>query len=87
MFLCFLQLLRNCGCKIDDINSKATDDFLKSVGSLEIYKGLASEAYLSQVNEDPIETAFKLSTKLRYLSHVSCTVDILFESSVTFLFF
>ncbi len=47
------------------------DDLQKSVGSLELYKGLASEAYLTQANEDPIDTAFMLSKKLRDLGQAS----------------
>lgn len=50
--------------------SLATDDLQKSVGSLELYQGLASEAYLTQGNEDPIEAAFNLSKKLRDLGQV-----------------
>ncbi|XP_072035080.1 short transient receptor potential channel 5-like [Amphiura filiformis] len=65
-----VKLLRDYGCRIDTkkSSSNATDELQKSVGSLEIYKALASEAYLSQVNEDPIEASFKLSKKLRKLS-------------------
>nr|XP_002740098.1 PREDICTED: short transient receptor potential channel 4-like [Saccoglossus kowalevskii] len=39
-----------------------------SVGSLQLYKALTSEVYMSLTQEDPIEYAFKLCHKMRQLS-------------------
>ncbi|XP_072049938.1 uncharacterized protein [Amphiura filiformis] len=70
-----VKVLIDAGCKIETDRSKkkqnssaAVDDLQKSVGSLELHRALASEAYLTQFHEDPIDTAFILSDKLRSLA-------------------
>ncbi|XP_072043158.1 short transient receptor potential channel 5-like [Amphiura filiformis] len=67
-----VQLLLNAGASIPENlkndSTRASDIFQKSVGLLEIYKGLASEAYVSQKYPDPVDRAFVLSDTLQKLS-------------------
>ena len=73
-------------CKITDVSSKefstsTTDCLQKSVGTIEIYRGLASEAYIAWSTVDPVDNAFVLSDKLQKLSKVIYHVKLLKPSS------
>ena len=43
----------------------------QSVGFIEVYQGLASDAYVALGNVDPVDKAFVLSDRLQKLSEVS----------------
>ena len=77
-----MQMLLDFGTKIivhdpnsasdKEVESKSSvDSLLKSVGTLEVYKAVASEAYLAMGFPDPVEKAFELSDVLTKLSRVS----------------
>ena len=53
-----------------DESASEVDDLLKSVGTLEVYKALASEAYVSQAYSDPVDRSFELGVILHKLSMV-----------------
>lgn len=62
-------MLYDIGLRIPDIKMSsfeysATDSLQRSVGTLEIYKGLASPAYVCFSTSDPIGRAFKLCATL-----------------------
>nr|XP_006814991.1 PREDICTED: short transient receptor potential channel 5-like [Saccoglossus kowalevskii] len=67
-----IKILLRHSASIDDpesINRVTEKHTLQhSLGTLNVYKALASEAYISLTNEDPIDKAFKLSVKLRDMS-------------------
>ena len=44
------------------------DDLRRSVGTLEIYGGLASDAYVCLASTDPIDRAFTLCTTMRAIA-------------------
>ncbi|XP_072022633.1 transient receptor potential protein-like [Amphiura filiformis] len=77
-----IKTLLNSGTTIVNVTSKnfatkATDELQKSVGTLELYRGLASEAYITLANGDPVDRAFVMSHTLKKLSHT----DVEFKSS------
>ncbi|XP_071842924.1 short transient receptor potential channel 7-like isoform X4 [Apostichopus japonicus] len=64
-----VKVLYDIGLRIPDIKMSsfeysATDSLQRSVGTLEIYKGLASPAYVCFSTSDPIGRAFKLCATL-----------------------
>ena len=73
-----LQILLDYGLRIHepslknqmDESASEVDDLLKSVGTLEVYKALASEAYVSQAYSDPVDRSFELGVILHKLSMV-----------------
>ena len=72
-------MLLNSGSTIANISSKsfttkARDSLQKSVGTLEIYRGLASEAYITLASPDPVDRAFVMSNTMKKLSDVSLLV-------------
>ncbi|XP_006822009.1 short transient receptor potential channel 4-like, partial [Saccoglossus kowalevskii] len=67
-----IKLLLDCGAEIQD---PETYEFQSeaytlehSLGTVNVYRALASEAYISLTCSDPISSAFELSFKLRELS-------------------
>ncbi|XP_070555680.1 short transient receptor potential channel 4-like [Ptychodera flava] len=67
-----VKILLDHGARIEDpeFYSFQTEEFTlqHSLGTINVYKALASQAYISLTSEDPIGTAFELSHKLRALS-------------------
>ncbi|XP_077863421.1 short transient receptor potential channel 5-like [Saccoglossus kowalevskii] len=67
-----LKLLLDLGARIElpELYNFQTEEFTleHSVGTINVYRALASQAYISLTSEDPIETAFQLSYKLQKLS-------------------
>ncbi|XP_070555984.1 short transient receptor potential channel 5-like [Ptychodera flava] len=67
-----LKLLLDLGARIEqpEFYNFQTEEFTleHSVGTINVYRALASQAYISLTSEDPIQTAFHLSWKLRKLS-------------------
>ncbi|XP_077991558.1 short transient receptor potential channel 5-like [Glandiceps talaboti] len=67
-----LKLLLSHGAKVpspDDFEFQTREFSLEhSIGTINIYQALSSEAYLSLTNDDPLHRAFKLSCTLRDLS-------------------
>ncbi|XP_038065284.1 short transient receptor potential channel 5-like [Patiria miniata] len=53
-----------------DFETAAKDSFQRSVGTMEIYKGLASEAYVAMASKDPVNRAFTLCDELRRLGEI-----------------
>ena len=74
-----LQILLDAGSTIPEsfkeFSSNTTDSLRQSVGQLEVFKGLASEAYVTLRYSDPVDKAFVLSDKLLRLSKV-CVIDL-----------
>ena len=77
-------MLLEYGSRVPEIGPKQAesestsqvDSLLKSVGTLEIYKALSSDAYVSQAYMDPINRSFELSAVLQKLSKV-CEVTFI----------
>nr|XP_006820985.1 PREDICTED: short transient receptor potential channel 4-like [Saccoglossus kowalevskii] len=70
-----LKTLLEYGAYLQDPDMSNTHDFQTteftleySIGRINIYRALASEAYIALTSEDPINTAFELSWKLQQLS-------------------
>ncbi|XP_077983378.1 short transient receptor potential channel 4-like [Glandiceps talaboti] len=67
-----LKILLEYGCHVDDPDNyeHQTAEFTLeySVGRINVYRALASQAYISLTSDDPITTAFELSWKMRLLS-------------------
>ncbi|XP_077991360.1 short transient receptor potential channel 4-like [Glandiceps talaboti] len=67
-----LKILIEYGSRIEDpetyFSNKEDFTLQQSVGMINIYKALASEAFMSLTAEDPIKRAFVLSHKFRELS-------------------
>ncbi|XP_077991402.1 short transient receptor potential channel 4-like [Glandiceps talaboti] len=67
-----VKLLLDCGADIKDPEKyefKSEEYTLEhSLGTVNVYKALASEAYISLTSSDPVNTAFELSHRLRQLS-------------------
>ncbi|XP_070555124.1 short transient receptor potential channel 4-like [Ptychodera flava] len=67
-----IKILLECGAEIKDPETyefQSEEYTLEhSLGTVNIYKALASEAYISLTSKDPVNTAFELSCKLRELS-------------------
>ena len=55
----------------DTFQTAATDSLQQSVGSLEIYKGLASEAYVVLSSDDPIDRFVVKSRLCQYYSRLN----------------
>ncbi|XP_077985404.1 short transient receptor potential channel 4-like [Glandiceps talaboti] len=67
-----IKLLLDYGAIMPDPNNlgqKIDTSLETSLKKLHIYEALTSEAYISLTSEDPIESAFQLSVKLRQLSY------------------
>ncbi|XP_072049788.1 LOW QUALITY PROTEIN: short transient receptor potential channel 1-like [Amphiura filiformis] len=70
-----IKMLVEVGARIPEITADtfqtaATDSLQQSVGSLELYKGLASDAYVVLSSDDPINRCFTLCSNLRKLSEI-----------------
>ncbi|XP_077991003.1 short transient receptor potential channel 7-like [Glandiceps talaboti] len=67
-----IKLLLDLGAKIDDPEYYAfkTEQFTlqHSLGLINVYRALASQAYIALTSTDPINTAFELNQKLQQLS-------------------
>ncbi|XP_077985405.1 short transient receptor potential channel 4-like [Glandiceps talaboti] len=67
-----LKLLLDYGAIMpdpDNLGQKIDTSLETSLKKLHIYEALTSEAYISLTSEDPIDSAFQLSVKLRQLSY------------------
>ncbi|XP_038063933.1 short transient receptor potential channel 4-like isoform X2 [Patiria miniata] len=68
-----IKILLEYGARIEDPEyyafSTQTQTLQHSLGMLNIYRALASQAYISLTSADPIHTAFEMCDKLRKLSH------------------
>ncbi|XP_070549662.1 transient-receptor-potential-like protein [Ptychodera flava] len=66
-----LLILLSYGARIDDpesdnyVDITAKHTLQHSLGTLQVYKALCSEAYITLTSVDPIDRAFELSDKLR----------------------
>ncbi|XP_070556407.1 short transient receptor potential channel 7-like isoform X2 [Ptychodera flava] len=59
------------GAKVEDpsaVHGEDEDSLEHSVGALNLYRALTSEAYITLTADDPIERAFKLSRRMRDFS-------------------
>ncbi|XP_072049961.1 short transient receptor potential channel 1-like [Amphiura filiformis] len=70
-----IKMLVEVGARIpeltaDTFQTAATDSLQQSVGSLELYKGLASDAYVVLSSDDPINRCFTLCSNLRKSSEI-----------------
>ncbi|XP_022085140.1 short transient receptor potential channel 4-like isoform X3 [Acanthaster planci] len=67
-----IKILLEYGARIEDPEfyafSTQTQTLQHSLGMLNIYRALASQAYISLTSADPIHTAFEMCVKLRKLS-------------------
>ncbi|XP_077863795.1 short transient receptor potential channel 4-like [Saccoglossus kowalevskii] len=67
-----VKILLDHGARIEDPEyySFQTEEFTlqHSLGTINVYRALASQAYISLTSEDPITSAFQLSHKVRTLS-------------------
>ncbi|XP_070555682.1 short transient receptor potential channel 4-like [Ptychodera flava] len=67
-----IKILLDQGVTIEDPDYYCfhTEDFTlqKSIGMINVYRALASQAFISLTSEDPINTAFELSFRLQQLS-------------------
>ncbi|XP_077991085.1 short transient receptor potential channel 5-like [Glandiceps talaboti] len=67
-----LKILLDLGARIEqpEYYHFQTEEFTleHSVGTINVYRALACQAYISLTSEDPIQTAFQLSWKLQQLS-------------------
>lgn len=68
----FCQILHDAGLRVeelidDDLTMSTNDSLQRSVGTLEIYRALASPAYVC-FDPDPIGRAFHMSSLLRKLA-------------------
>ncbi|XP_002740299.1 short transient receptor potential channel 5-like [Saccoglossus kowalevskii] len=63
------KILLEYGAILEDPNTLSeTHGLQRSLGELQIYKALASQAYICYTSKDPIKTAFELSYRLRNMS-------------------
>ncbi|XP_077985316.1 short transient receptor potential channel 4-like [Glandiceps talaboti] len=66
-----IKILLSHGARIEDpdtYDATAKHTLQHSLGALQIYKALSSEAYMTLTSKDPINKAFALSHKLRIIS-------------------
>ncbi|XP_033641741.1 short transient receptor potential channel 4-like [Asterias rubens] len=63
-----VKVLLDAGARIPTSRTTSSDNFQRSVGTLALFKGLASNSYVAMESRDPVDRAFTLCNEIRRLS-------------------